>query len=56
LNDSISTWDTHQQFAARSQLKQFRDISITGGYAVMSTGIQEPLAIRSKGRSLGALN
>ncbi|RKF65605.1 hypothetical protein GcC1_118015, partial [Golovinomyces cichoracearum] len=48
LNDSTSTWDTHQKFAARSQLKRIRDIGITGGYGVLSTGIQENLTIRSK--------
>ncbi|RKF80091.1 hypothetical protein GcC1_039050, partial [Golovinomyces cichoracearum] len=56
LNDSSSTWETLQQFAALSQLKRIRDIGITSGYAVMSTGIQEPLTIRSKGRPPGALN
>lgn len=56
LNENITTWDTHQQFAARSQLKRIRDIGITGGYAAMSTGIQEPLTMRPKGRPPGAFN
>ncbi|RKF84300.1 hypothetical protein GcM1_121005 [Golovinomyces cichoracearum] len=56
LSDSISTWDTHQQVAARLQLKLIRDIDITGGYAVISTGIQDSLTIISKGRPPGDLS